>query len=416
MKIGVLVTYFHPFRDGTENQCLYWSSELARKHEVHIFTSDRRDGKIIAENYELYDGLHIHRYKTIFRYKYYLCWNYKLILDLLKADLDVLHIHSIGFPQQDLAVLLLKLLKPKLKIVNFPHGPFLANENYSKPVKLFREVYRIIERTIINGKYDSIIDCNGYQKNTWMPKYFPKLEKVFYCPDGIPRDRFRKIDAGNFAQKFGLKNKFVIAHMGRLLKYKGQDQVLKILPEIVKKHPDVVYLMIGEDRGYKKELDGLIKKFGLEKNTVFAGFVSEDDKLRALDAADVVCFTSMPGTEAFGIILLEGMARGCVPITTKIGEGSPAVEHNINGFIYDYDDLESLKKYLLQLIENKELYKQMQKKSLEKVREFVNEDIIWKYLEPKYKELVGQALDARQPDAKRQALVRRASGGNNESH
>src|SRR3989344_5932257 len=309
MKIGVLITYFYPFMDGTENQALYWSKELAKRHEVHIFTSDRRDGTVLKNKYKLHGGVQIHRYKTIFRYKYYLCWNWKLIFDLLRADLDILQIHSIGFPQQDLAVLLLKLLKPKLKIVNFPHGPFLANENYSLPIKLFRECYRIIERAIVNGKYDGIIDCNGFQKVTWMPKYFPNLEKVFYCPDGIPRDRFRKISDGDFAQRFGLKNKFVIAHMGRLLRYKGQEQVLKVLPEIVKKHPDVVYLMIGEDRGYKKDLDEIIKKSGLEKNVVFAGWVSEDYKLRALDAADVICFTSMPGTEAFGIILRSEEGR-----------------------------------------------------------------------------------------------------------
>lgn len=388
MKIGVLATYFYPFTDGTENQALYWSSELAKRHEIHVFTSDRRDGVVLKNKYKSYKGIHIHRYKTIFRYKYYLCWNWRLVIDLLKADLDILHIHSIGFPQQDIAVLLLKLLRPKLKIVNFPHGPFLANENYGWPVKLFREIYRIIEKTFVNGKYDGVIDCNGFQKETWMKKYFPNLEKVFYCPDGIPRDRFKKIEPEGFAQKFGLKNKFVIAHMGRLLKYKGQEQVLKILPDIIRKHPNVIYLIIGEDRGYKKELCEIIKKLNLEKNIVFAGHVSENDKLRALDAADVICFTSMPGTEAFGITLLEGMARGCVPITTKIGNNSPAVQHGINGFIYDYGDLELLKKYLLQLIENKEIYKKMQRQSLEHVRSFINEDIVWKYLEPKYLELI----------------------------
>ena len=389
MKIGVLITYFYPFMDGTENQALYWSKELAKRHEVHIFTSDRRNGTVLKNKYKLHGGMQIHRYKTIFRYKYYLCWNWKLIFDLLRADLDILHIHSIGFPQQDLAVMLLKLLKPKLKIVNFPHGPFLANENYGLLVKIFREFYRIIERAVVNGKYDGIIDCNGSQKDMWMKKYFPKLEKVFYCPDGIPRDRFQKIESEDFAKKLGLKNKFIIAHMGRLLKYKGQEQVLKVLPHIIKKHPNTIYLIIGEDRGYKKELCELVKQLCLEKNVVFAGWVSEDDKLRALDAADVICFTSMPGTEAFGITLLEGMARGCVPITTKIGNGSPAVQHEENGFIYKYDDLASLEKYLLQLIEDKGLYKKMQLKSLEKARNFVNEDIVWKYLEPKYLELAG---------------------------
>ena len=384
MKIGVLITYFHPFKDGTENQCLSWSSELAKKHEIHIFTSDRRGSEILKDKYENYNGLHIHRYKTLFRYKYYLAWNKKLISDLLKTDLDVLHVHSLGFIQQDLAVLLLKILKPKLGIVNFPHGPFLANENYSTPVKFFREIYRAVEKPLINSLYDGVIDCNGTQKTTWMLNYFPKLEKIKYCPDGIPKDRFQKVDNKDFVKKYNLKNKFVIVHLGRLVKYKGQEQTLKVLPEIVKKHKNVLYMIIGSDRGYKQELEKLAKDLGVEKHIIFTGEVSEEDKLKALDASKVLVFTSAPGTEAFGIVTLEGMARKCAAISSEILGGNTAVVHNETGFVYKYDDLESLKNYLLQLIENKNTLKKFREASYERAKQFVNEDIVWKYLEPLY--------------------------------
>ncbi|MEK6923218.1 MAG: glycosyltransferase family 4 protein [Nanoarchaeota archaeon] len=386
MKIGVLVTYFHPFRDGTENQCLSWSSEIAHKHEIHIFTSDRRDNEILKDKYEEYNHLHIHRYKTLFRYKYYLCWNWKLIIDLLKADLDVLHIHSLGFIQQDLAVLLLKILKPKLGIVNFPHGPFLANENYSKPVKLIREVYRVIEKYVVNRFYDRIIDCNGNQKITWMPNYFPNLDRIKYCPDGIPKDRFAKVDSRDFAEKYNLKNKFVIVHLGRLVKYKGQEQTLKVLPDILKKHKNVIYMIIGQDRGYKSELENLAKQLGVDDNVIFTGEISEEDKLKAFDSAKVVVFTSAPGTEAFGIVTLEGMARKCAAISSEIIGGNTAVLHNETGFVYRYDNLDALKSYISQLIEDKKLLKRFQEASYERARQFVNEDIVWKYLEPIYLE------------------------------
>ena len=388
MKIGLLSTYFHPFRDGTENQALYWCSELATKHKVYVFTSDRRNNEILKDKYENYNGLHIHRYKTLFRYKYYLCWNWKLIVDLLKADLDILHVHSLGFIQQDLAVLILKLLKPKLAIVNFPHGPFLANENYSAPIKLFREFYRTIEKSIINGLYDSILDCNGNQKTTWMPRYFPNLNKIKYCPDGIPKDRFQKVDNKDFVKKYNLKNKFVIVHLGRLVKYKGQEQTLKILPDILQKHKNVIYMVIGSDRGYKTELEQLAKQLGVENNVIFTGEISEEHKLKAFDSAQVVVFTSAPGTEAFGIVTLEGMARKCAAVSSEILGGNTAVIHNETGFVYKYDDLESLKNYILQLIEDKKLLKKFQEASYERAKQFVNEDIVWKYLEPLYLEAI----------------------------
>jgi len=46
MKIGFLIEYFYPVRGGAENNCFYIARELAKSHEVHVFTSDRKDGKI----------------------------------------------------------------------------------------------------------------------------------------------------------------------------------------------------------------------------------------------------------------------------------------------------------------------------------------------------------------------------------
>ena len=48
LKIGYLLPYFHPFKDGTENNCLYLATEMVKLgHEVHVFTSDRREGVIL---------------------------------------------------------------------------------------------------------------------------------------------------------------------------------------------------------------------------------------------------------------------------------------------------------------------------------------------------------------------------------
>ena len=71
MKIGFLIEYFYPVSGGAENNCFYLAKELAKKHEVHVFTSDRKDEKMFKKE-ELIDGIKIHRYKNWFRYKYYL--------------------------------------------------------------------------------------------------------------------------------------------------------------------------------------------------------------------------------------------------------------------------------------------------------------------------------------------------------
>ena len=390
MKIGYLLTYFHPFKDGTENQCLYLARVLAKRgHEIHVFTSDRRGGEIIKNKYEIYEGINIHRYRTLFRFKYYFNWNWKLMLDIMRADIDILLVHSIGFPQYDICLPFVKVFK-KIPIVNFPHGPFWANETYPRSVKLLRELYRIFERNIVNKIYDAVIDCNGRQRFTWQPKYFPDVSKSRFIPDGMPADRYREINSSEFIKKYWLEGKFVIGQLGRLLKYKGQDQVIRALPAIVKKHPNVVFLCMGEDRGFLKELEGLASQLGVKANVIFTGGVSEDDKLRGLDASEIFVFGSMPGTEAFGITTLEAMARKCAVVSTKVEDGHPLIEQGVNGFVYEHGDIESLTKYLLGLIEDSASRKKMQELNFKRSKCYINENIALEF-EALFRKLTGKA-------------------------
>ena len=115
--------------------------------------------------------------------------------------------------------------------------------------------------------------------------------------------------------------------------------------------------------------------------------VSEEDKLTGLDLAEIVCFTSAPGTEAFGIVLLEAMARKCSLISTKVEGGNILVEHGVNGFVYDYGDLPKLKEYLLKLLKEKKLRGKMKKINFERSKKLINEDIAWNYLEKIYLEI-----------------------------
>ena len=131
MKIGFLITYFYPFEGGAESNCYSAARELVKLgHEVHIFTSDRKDGKIAEKKHETIEGINIHRFRTWFRYKYYIAL-YPSILKILDYDLDILHVHGFGFFQQDIIVLLEKLKGTKL--VCIPHGPFMALKEYNLP-------------------------------------------------------------------------------------------------------------------------------------------------------------------------------------------------------------------------------------------------------------------------------------------
>jgi len=364
MKIGFLIEYFYPVRGGAENNCFYLARELAKNHEVHVFTSDRKDGKIFKKE-ETFEGIKIHRYRNWLRYKYYLTFT-PGFLDILNYDLNILHVHSLGFLWHDLVVLL-KKLSSRAKIINTPHGPFMALPKYNFLENLFRNAV-VFAELLFNHLYDAVIQVNPNQWK-WMVEYGISRNKVKYVPNGILGDLFRKIDSRSFVKKYNLKNKFVVSYIGRIQKYKGLDQIIKILPRLDKR---IVFLAMGKDAGDRKRLVELSKSLRVHDRVIFTGEISDNEKLSGLDASEIFIMPSE--WEAFGIVILEAMARGNAIISTR-NEGAEFLVKKENGLLYDLGDLNSLEKYIKILFVDKKLRDRMKKSNLKKAREFLWSDI-----------------------------------------
>ena len=364
MKIGFLIEYFYPVRGGAENNCFYLARELAKNHEVHVFTSDRKDGKIFKKE-ETFEGIKIHRYRNWLRYKYYLTFT-PGFLDILNYDLNILHVHSLGFLWHDIAVLL-KKLSSRAKIVNTPHGPFMALPKYNLLENAFRNVV-VFAELFFNKLYDAVIQVNPNQWK-WMVEYGISRNKIKYAPNGISGRTFDKVNNKNFIDKYKLENNFIISYLGRIQKYKGLDQVIKILPKLDKK---IVFLVMGKDVGDRKRLVELSKSLRVQDRVIFTGEISDNEKLSGLDASEIFIMPSE--WEAFGIVILEAMARGNAIVSTR-NEGAEFLVKKENGLLYDLGDLNSLEKYIKILFVDKKLRDRMKKSNLERAREFLWSDI-----------------------------------------
>ena len=215
MKIAFLAAYFIPFSSGMENNCYYLARELAKKHEVHVFTADRKDG-VTAPKYEVIDRIRVHRF-SVFRYKYYFYFSPLMLYEIMKADFDIIHVHGFGFFIHDVVVFLKKLFS-RTKLVCTPHGPFMALENYKPIEKLFKFLYMPFLKIVISF-YDIIIQVNTNQYDLWMNKeYRVRKSQLFYLPNGIRASEFERKNYKNFEKKYNLQNKFIISYLGRFIK------------------------------------------------------------------------------------------------------------------------------------------------------------------------------------------------------
>lgn len=363
MKIGFLIPYFWPFLGGAESNCYYLAKELIKKgHEIHIFTSDRKDGKILPLREE-YKGIKIHRFKETFKKGYYFRF-YPSIKQILKQEFDILHVHGFGFIQQDKVIRKYKKKHPRTKLICTPHGPFMALKNYNFLFKSIKKLYlpKVIRAIKL---YDKIIQVNPSQY-IWMEKeYKISKEKIVLIPNGIPEE--------NIANRFPKKDK-IITYLGRVQKYKGLDQIIEVLPEGWK------FIIMGDD----SEDGNRLRKLFKGKNVEILGKVSEKEKWGWLDKSSIFAFPSE--WEAFGISMLEAMARGNAIISTRTEGGKFLIKEPKNGFLFEFGNKEELKRKLEKLTKDCLLIKKMGKNNIKKAKKFTWEKIA-RDLEKAYKKL-----------------------------
>lgn len=105
----------------------------------------------------------------------------------------------------------------------------------------------------------------------------PGIDLNIPCPI-IPQKRAKS--------KLDLSEKKIILTVGRLIKRKGQDMVIKALPLVLKKIPDVIYLVVG--RGpYQTTLQNLTRRLNLQERVKFAGFIESRQLSLYYNACDV---------------------------------------------------------------------------------------------------------------------------------
>ena len=123
------------------------------------------------------------------------------------------------------------------------------------------------------------------------------------------------IDIGSFAfhpevrekmrEELGLENAFVIGHVGHLMPVKNQSFLLRLMPEIIKRRPNVKLLLLGEGVDRPK-IEGLIRELKLEEQVIMTGNVRNVPDF--LSAMDLFAFPSL--FEGMPLSIIEVQANG----------------------------------------------------------------------------------------------------------
>ncbi|GAK51913.1 glycosyl transferase, group 1 [Candidatus Moduliflexus flocculans] len=139
----------------------------------------------------------------------------------------------------------------------------------------------------------------------------------------------------------------VIGMIANLYRYKGHQELLLAIAEIIQSYPNIYALCIGEDReGLLSELQKLCDSYHIRQHVVFAGFSSDVPMM--LSIMDIVVSASYE--EGFSNAILEAMAAGKPVVATSVGGNPEAVIDGETGRIVPAGDAHALAAALLELL------------------------------------------------------------------
>jgi len=158
------------------------------------------------------------------------------------------------------------------------------------------------------------------------------------------------------------RKNFNILSVGRLIKRKGHDEVIKVLKEVRNKIPDITYTLVG-DGPEKESLKTLALELGVSQNVIFEDNVSDKKLNNYYGDCDVFILPNkfiLPNDiEGFGIVFLEANSYGKPVIGGKNGGVMEAIQNKKSGFLINPLNRKELFDKILFLYNNPNTRKKM---------------------------------------------------------
>jgi len=183
--------------------------------------------------------------------------------------------------------------------------------------------------------------------------------KLCYLPN-FEILKFDDMPSKNQAKhQLGLDGKDTIMFFGFVRPYKGLQSLIEIMPELVKKKPDLRLLIVGEFWKDRNRYYELIHKLNIQRYLrVFDEYIPNEHIPKYFCASDVVI---LPYKSATGSAIVQMAYTYLKPvIATKVGSLPDVVEDGVTGYLVDIDSPDQLTEAILKIFENKK-YKEFEK-------------------------------------------------------
>ncbi len=218
------------------------------------------------------------------------------------------------------------------------------------------------------------------------------LTELAWLPPGVDTRAYRSdVDRSQVMARHHLAGRPVVVCVSRLVPRKGQDTLIRAMPEIRRKVPDVALLIVGGGP-YEGQLRALVARRGLADVVLFTGTVPWAELPAHYAAGDVFampCRTRRGGldVEGLGIVYLEASATE-IPVVAGDSGGAPdAVLDGETGYVVNGRSIAHVAERITALLRDRELATRMGKAG----RSWVERQWQWEQLADRMRELLHPA-------------------------
>jgi len=213
-------------------------------------------------------------------------------------------------------------------------------------------------------------------------------EKIHVVYHGIPTVPFQKNE--HFKKKLKLDGKIVLSTFGLLGRGKGIEYVIRSLSNLVKKYPNLLYLVMGqthpgvskkEGESYRNELIAEVEKLGLQKNVKFYNkYMALQEIIDYLLASDAYICTNLEKAQIVSGTLSYAMGCGRAVISTPIVYAEEVLDNEKGIVIRETKDPQSYEEAIDKLLSNPDLKDRIEKNAYAFSRQMIWPNVARKYL------------------------------------
>jgi glycosyltransferase involved in cell wall biosynthesis len=209
---------------------------------------------------------------------------------------------------------------------------------------------------VLGGRLRSVICISSAVRNTLLQSGLSSTP-LYIIHNGLDPSR---IQPGCTADQFRSAHHIppthhIIGMIGNIKQWKGQEVVIKALPDIVRRFPEILCLFVGdtspEDAPYKSYLRQLIEDVGMQEHVLFTGYCP--NVADALNVMEVTIHASV-APEPFGRVLLESMAMKRPVVASRDGAVVEIVIEGKTGFTFTPGNSSELAERVICLLESRD--------------------------------------------------------------